>query len=377
MLLLPLALLAGIVLERHWPGDFGHGLYHGGPAPVDLVRPRGQAWSHSSFGLLLARRSPQERSGLAALAAVLFVLPVAVHGFEHWSPLTPTDPAALSAAASPATGPAARGCGRDRRPDGRATRSSPPTPSTWSRRRSPTSPIRRANDPNTRVKEVDHWLATGDPAIPRRYGATWAVTKDGRLYPPAIMKVLLVTLYFPPAGGGGVQRPLKFATHLPELGIETHVLAPDDPKWIHVDDELPPPTLAWVHRVPLPRAAGAQAGRGAARQLGLERYRRRAMLLGRKLLVPDENVSYNLTAIPAAIRIVREEGIDIVITTSPPPSIHLIGAAVKRATGVRWVADLRDSIVAIRIATRRPRRRSKEQGLGAVAALVARWRTPS
>ena len=47
------------------------------------------------------------------------------------------------------------------------------------------------------------------------------------------MKVLLVTLYFPPAGGGGVQRPLKLATHLPELGIETHVLAPDDPKWIH------------------------------------------------------------------------------------------------------------------------------------------------
>ena len=62
------------------------------------------------------------------------------------------------------------------------------------------------------------------------------------------MKVLIVSFYFPPAGGGGVQRPLKFATHLPELGIETHVLAPDDPKWIHRDDELHPPTLAWVHR---------------------------------------------------------------------------------------------------------------------------------
>ena len=63
------------------------------------------------------------------------------------------------------------------------------------------------------------------------------------------MKVLLVTLYFPPAGGGGVQRPLKFATHLPGLGIELHVLAPDDPKWIHRDDDLPTPSLAWVHRV--------------------------------------------------------------------------------------------------------------------------------
>ena len=45
-----------------------------------------------------------------------------------------------------------------------------------------------------------------------------------------------------------MQRALKFATHLPELGIETHVLAPDDPKWIHRDDELMPPMLAWVHR---------------------------------------------------------------------------------------------------------------------------------
>jgi hypothetical protein len=63
------------------------------------------------------------------------------------------------------------------------------------------------------------------------------------------VKVLLVTLYFPPAGGGGVQRPLKFATHLPGLGVELHVLAPDDPKWVHRDDDLPTPSLAWVHRV--------------------------------------------------------------------------------------------------------------------------------
>ena len=45
----------------------------------------------------------------------------------------------------------------------------------------------------------------------------------------AVLKVLLVTLHFPPGGGGGVHRPLKFATHLPALGIETHVLAPDVP----------------------------------------------------------------------------------------------------------------------------------------------------
>ena len=187
------------------------------------------------------------------------------------------------------------------------------------------------------------------------------------------MKVLLVTMYFPPAGGGGVQRPLKFATHLPGLGIETHVLAPDDPKWIHRDDELQPPTLAWVHRA---RYLGPK-GRKPAEELhgkqGLERFGVHARLAGRRLLVPDENVSWNLTAIPAAIRIVKREGIDAVITTSPPSSVHLVGAAVKRATGIPWVADLRDSIVA------HPHRhaermlvRAKEQGEHAVARLVAR-----
>jgi glycosyltransferase involved in cell wall biosynthesis len=160
------------------------------------------------------------------------------------------------------------------------------------------------------------------------------------------VKILLVSLYFPPAGGGGVQRPLKFATHLPALGIETHVLAPDDPKWVHRDDELVPPTQAWVHRV---RYLGPK-GRLPAEELhglkGLERAGRKTALAFRRGLVPDENVTWNLTAIPAAIRIVRREQIDVVITTSPPTSVHLIGAAVRRATGARWIADLRDSIVA-------------------------------
>jgi glycosyltransferase involved in cell wall biosynthesis len=187
------------------------------------------------------------------------------------------------------------------------------------------------------------------------------------------MKVLIVSLYFPPAGGGGVQRPLKFATHLPTLGIETHVLAPDDSKWIHADPELQPPTNAWIHRA---RYLGPK-GRRPAEELhgrsGLDRISRQARLAGRRFLLPDENVTWNLTAIPAAVRIVRREGIDVVLTTSPPSSVHLIGAAVKRATGVRWVADLRDSIVAH--PHRRAERlavRTKERGEAVVAGLVAR-----
>jgi glycosyltransferase involved in cell wall biosynthesis len=188
-----------------------------------------------------------------------------------------------------------------------------------------------------------------------------------------VPKLLLVTMYFPPAGGGGVQRPLKFATHLPALGIETHVLAPDDPKWVHVDADLQPPTQAWIHRA---RYLGPRSRRLAddlhGRQ-GLERLSRQARSLSSRLLVPDENVTWNLTAIPTALRIARQEGIDVVLTTSPPNSVHLIGAAVRRATGARWVADLRDSIAA------HPHRRvenaavrAKEKVSEQVARLVAR-----
>jgi glycosyltransferase involved in cell wall biosynthesis len=160
------------------------------------------------------------------------------------------------------------------------------------------------------------------------------------------VKVLLVTLYFPPAGGGGVQRPLKLAQYLPALGIETHVLAPDDPKWVHRDPDLRVPTQAWIHRI---RYVGPQA-RKPAEELrsadGLHRLLLQARLTARRLLIPDASVTWNLTAIPAAIRIVRREGIDAVVTTSPPGSIHFVGAAVKQATGARWLADLRDPLVA-------------------------------
>jgi glycosyltransferase involved in cell wall biosynthesis len=187
------------------------------------------------------------------------------------------------------------------------------------------------------------------------------------------MKVLLVTMYFPPAGGGGVQRALKFATHLPAHGIETHVLAPDDPKWVHVDAELKPPTHAWIHRA---RYIGPRSRRLADElhcRRGLDRLTRQAASLSSRVLVPDENVTWNLTAIPTAIRIVRQEGIDVVLTTSPPNSVHLVGAAVKAATDARWVADLRDSIAA------HPHRRvesaavrAKEKVSDQVARLVSR-----
>jgi glycosyltransferase involved in cell wall biosynthesis len=180
------------------------------------------------------------------------------------------------------------------------------------------------------------------------------------------VKVLLVTFYFPPAGGAGVPRFLKLAEHLPELGIETHVLAPDDPKWLHRDDSLQLPAAATVHRV---KNVGPRARRPAeelAAAHGLARLGVRAQLLLRGLLVPDASVVWAATAAPAAVRLVRREKIDVVVTTSPPGSVHLVGAAVRRLTRARWVADLRDSIAS------HPQRRRQIRGEGLLARHVAR-----
>jgi len=180
------------------------------------------------------------------------------------------------------------------------------------------------------------------------------------------VKLLLATLYWPPSGGPGVQRPLKLAGHLAALGFEVHVLAPDDPKWLHRDESLAPPRGVAVHRA---RNVGPRARRPAeelASARGLARLALQAGLTARALLVPDASVLWNLTAAPAAIGLVRRHAIDVVLTTSPPGSVHLVGAAVRRATGARWVADLRDSLVSF------AHRRREIRGERTLARLVAR-----
>jgi len=159
-------------------------------------------------------------------------------------------------------------------------------------------------------------------------------------------KVLIISFYFPPAGGGGVQRWLKLAGYLPGQGIETHVLAPDDPRWLQSDPELEIPADVHVHRARYIGPGGMRPGEKLLGKSGLRRLWRRALLTPRRLLVPDENVSWVVSALPAARRIVKREGIGIVITTSPPTSVHMIGARLRRHAGVRWIADLRDSVVA-------------------------------
>jgi glycosyltransferase involved in cell wall biosynthesis len=180
------------------------------------------------------------------------------------------------------------------------------------------------------------------------------------------VRILIVSFYWPPAGGAGVQRPLKLAGHLTALGHDVHVLAPDDPKWLHRDASLETPAGVTVHRA---TNVGPRARRPAdelGRAHGVDRALLRTELALRGLLVPDASVLWNLTAAPVAIQLARRHTIDVVVTTSPPGSIHLAGMAAAAATRARWVADLRDSLV------RHAHRRHEIRGERTLARLVAR-----
>jgi glycosyltransferase involved in cell wall biosynthesis len=182
------------------------------------------------------------------------------------------------------------------------------------------------------------------------------------------VRVLVIAFYFPPAGGGGVQRTLKFCKFLPESGVEVHVLAPSDPKWFARDEPLLEaiPQTTVVHRA---RFLGPRSSfRGEALQ-GTGGWRRAAVharYAYQRALIPDKAAPWAATAVPAAVRIVRRHRIDVILTTSPPNSVHLIGEAVAAATGVPWVADFRDSWLV------NPHRRYDHLGVRAKRVVEAR-----
>ena len=183
------------------------------------------------------------------------------------------------------------------------------------------------------------------------------------------MRVLIVSFYFPPAGGGGVQRVLKLCRHLPELGVDVDVLAPDDPKWSAVDPglaaDVPPATTVHRARYRGPSHAQTPAARLAAAH-GVRALGVRAALLGRSVLLPDPEIAWFADAVRAGTRAVRERQIDVVLSTSPPNSVHVIAAAIARRTGVPHVADFRDSWLA------NPHRRYDRRSVRAKRAVEAR-----
>jgi hypothetical protein len=175
----PLALIAGIVVQQLWPGDFEYGLRHGSPAAVTWWALVGGA-----IGLVLAlalrRRPLPERWGLGTLAVVLFSVPIFIHGIWHWSPGQKSDKFALSERLVHNL--------RTKVPKGAIVIA----PLQTSYRVAALAPVyivaapvthvaaTTANKPYQRARDIQHWVLTNDPAIARKYGATWQI-RSGRL----------------------------------------------------------------------------------------------------------------------------------------------------------------------------------------------------
>jgi glycosyltransferase involved in cell wall biosynthesis len=189
------------------------------------------------------------------------------------------------------------------------------------------------------------------------------------------LRVLLVAFYFPPTTGGGVQRALSFARHLPTHGVDVEVMAPTDARWVAADAATlaDVPDGLRVHRVafrgPDKRVLPADRIRQAR---GARRVAVRVALAPQRLLVPDTEVVWLCDALPVLRRQVATGRFAAVLTTAPPHSVSLLGAAVRRAS-LPWIADWRDPWLSHPDLRRDARLvRAKLRVAGAVAGRVAR-----
>jgi glycosyltransferase involved in cell wall biosynthesis len=167
-------------------------------------------------------------------------------------------------------------------------------------------------------------------------------------------KVLIITYYWPPSGGAGVQRWLKFSKYLPEFGWEPIILTVDPlfATYPVTDDSLKDElsSLLKVHKTPatdyfslykkdktkIPSAGFANSVDNTLKGKFLRFIRG-------NFFIPDPRRGWNKFAFKKACEIIETEGIKHVITTSPPHSTQLIGINIKKKyRAIKWIADLRD-----------------------------------
>ncbi|MGY6558004.1 MAG: glycosyltransferase [Nitritalea sp.] len=165
--------------------------------------------------------------------------------------------------------------------------------------------------------------------------------------------ILLISYYWPPSAGSGVQRWLKMSYFLQEMGWQVHVLTPENPDF-HLRD---PKLLAeihpdlQVHPVPIQepyqvwrRLRGQKGGDAAAvleeKKPGL--LGRAALFIRANCFIPDPRVAWVEAASAKGAALVKSEGLQALISTGPPHSMHLVARRIKAQTSVYWLADFRD-----------------------------------
>ncbi len=169
-------------------------------------------------------------------------------------------------------------------------------------------------------------------------------------------RVLIITYYWPPAGGSGVQRWLKFVKYLREFGYEPVVYTPLNPEFMAVDktllSEIPAGVEVIKREITEPysiyklftgkKRSGVKPGFIKSSNGKSKISERLSLFIRSNLFIPDPKMLWISPSARFLIKYLKESSVDAIVSTGPPHSMHLIAKRVSKATGIPWLADFRD-----------------------------------
>lgn len=169
-------------------------------------------------------------------------------------------------------------------------------------------------------------------------------------------KVLIITYYWPPAGGAGVQRVLKFVKYLPQFGWEPVVLTvenPDSPvEDFSLMDDIPIECKVYKTKSLEPfnlykKMTGKKSDDKIPGDILLNDNDKSlkniiAKWVRLNLFIPDAKIGWKSYAVKKGLEIIEQENIELIFSTSPPQTTALIGKRLAAKSGVKWIADFRD-----------------------------------
>jgi hypothetical protein len=168
-------------------------------------------------------------------------------------------------------------------------------------------------------------------------------------------KILIISYYWPPAGGPGVQRWLKFVKYLPEFDVEPHVYLPENPTYPLLDEKLVSEVAekAIIIKQPIfePYGLASVFSKNKTKKISSgiipnqkkQSFVEKAMIWIRgNVFIPDARVFWVAPSVTFLKKYLKEHQIDTIITTGPPHSLHLIGLQLKKEMNITWLADFRD-----------------------------------
>ena len=168
-------------------------------------------------------------------------------------------------------------------------------------------------------------------------------------------KLLIITYYWPPAGGPGVQRWLKFVKYLPDFNIQPIVYIPENPTYPIVDtgleSEVSLQAIILKNKILEPYQLASFFSKKNTKKIssGIIPNQKKQSFLEKTFLwirgnifIPDARFLWVKPSVKYLKKYIDENNIDTIITSGPPHSLHLIGLQLKKDRNIKWLADFRD-----------------------------------